>query len=67
MPDVTIKELAIPGDLSQLEAEATKNLSPEALGYILAGAGGPRHHARQRRGVPALEGQAAHGPQAVEG
>ncbi|HSE71020.1 MAG TPA: alpha-hydroxy-acid oxidizing protein, partial [Nocardioidaceae bacterium] len=34
-----MKELAIPGDLSQLEAEATKNLSPEALAYIRAGAG----------------------------
>ncbi|HXV90386.1 MAG TPA: alpha-hydroxy-acid oxidizing protein [Gemmatimonadales bacterium] len=34
-----MKELAIPGDLSQLEAEAAKNLSPEALAYIRAGAG----------------------------
>ena len=30
---------AIPGDLSQLEAQATKVLDPEALAYILAGAG----------------------------
>jgi lactate 2-monooxygenase len=34
-----MKELAIPGDLSQLEAQAAENLSPEALGYIRAGAG----------------------------
>src|SRR5687768_10710692 len=39
LPDVTIKELAVPGDLSQLEAQAVENLSPEALGYIRAGAG----------------------------
>jgi lactate 2-monooxygenase len=39
LPDVTTKELAIPGDLAQLEAQAAENLSPEALGYILAGAG----------------------------
>jgi L-lactate dehydrogenase (cytochrome) len=39
LPDVTMNELAIPGDLSQLEAEAAKNLSPEALAYIRAGAG----------------------------
>jgi lactate 2-monooxygenase len=38
-PDVTMTELAIPGDLSQLEARAAENLSPEALGYIRAGAG----------------------------
>jgi hypothetical protein len=30
----------IPDDLSKLEAEAAKVLSPEALAYILAGAGG---------------------------
>ena len=30
---------AVPGDLSQLENEAAKVLSPEALAYILAGAG----------------------------
>jgi L-lactate dehydrogenase (cytochrome) len=34
-----MKELAISGDLSQLEAQAAENLSPEALGYIRAGAG----------------------------
>lgn len=34
-----MKELAIAGDLSQLEAQAVENLSPEALGYIRAGAG----------------------------
>ena len=34
-----MEELAIPGDLSQLEAQAAENLSPEALGYIRAGAG----------------------------
>ena len=39
MPDVTTNELAIPGDLSQLEAQAAEDLSPEALGYIRAGAG----------------------------
>jgi lactate 2-monooxygenase len=38
-PDVTMTELAIPSDLSQLEARAAENLSPEALGYIRAGAG----------------------------
>lgn len=36
---MTLKELAIPGDLSQLDARAAENLSPEALGYIRAGAG----------------------------
>ena len=39
MPDVTTNELTIPGDLAQLEARAAENLSPEALGYIRAGAG----------------------------
>ena len=34
-----MKELAIPGDLSQLEVQAAENLRPEALGYIRAGAG----------------------------
>ena len=34
-----MKELAIPSDLSQLEVHAAENLSPEALGYIRAGAG----------------------------
>ena len=36
---MTIQELAVPGDLSQLEAHAAENLSPEALSYIRAGAG----------------------------
>ncbi len=36
---MTTTERAIPGDLSQLEARAAENLSPEALGYIRAGAG----------------------------
>jgi len=36
---VTTNEQAVPGDLSQLEARAAANLSPEALGYIRAGAG----------------------------
>ncbi len=34
-----MNELAVPGDLSQLEAQAAQSLSPEALGYIHAGAG----------------------------
>jgi hypothetical protein len=41
----------IPNDLSELEGRAAKVLDPEALAYILAGAGD--------RGVPALEDQAA--------
>src|SRR5687767_4555033 len=35
----TVAAATIPGDLSQLEAQAAGNLSPEALGYIRAGAG----------------------------
>src|SRR5215218_1706738 len=38
MPQATASA-TIPDDLSQLEAEAAKVLSPEALAYILAGAG----------------------------
>jgi lactate 2-monooxygenase len=34
-----VSAATIPDDLSQLEEEAAKNLSPEALAYILAGAG----------------------------
>ena len=35
----TVAAATIPGDLSQLEARAAADLSPEALGYIRAGAG----------------------------
>ncbi len=35
----TVAAATIAGDLSQLEAQAAESLSPEALGYILAGAG----------------------------
>ncbi|QIK66230.1 alpha-hydroxy-acid oxidizing protein [Nocardioides sp. HDW12B] len=39
MSCVTTNELAISGDLSQLEARSAESLPPEALGYIRAGAG----------------------------
>ena len=49
----------IPKDLSKLEDRAAKVLEPEALAYILAGAGDRDTTRANARGVPALEDQAA--------
>ena len=59
-----MKELAIPHDLSKLEEEAAKNLSPEALAYILAGAGDTDTTRANAEVSSEVEGQPGRGPPA---
>ena len=66
MPQATAAA-TIPGDLSQLEAQAAEVLEPRVPRLHPRRGGEHGHDARQRRGVPALEDQAAQGPQAGEG